>query len=249
MIRTVSYVVAVHNEERVLESTVGRITARLKEFPGSEVLLVENGSTDSSAALVRRLAAALSDDQVGVKAAESERGFGHALRRGMELSTGDLVVLTAADLPFGFSDLDNALASFGDQEVVFGSKTHPESSYTTSPTRRVLSWCFHLLRNELLDLGVGDTQGTALLPGEWARLVAPRLQSGDYLVTTEIAVRAERDGLRIREVPVVADDTCRRPSSVRPLRDSMRMFHGLLRLRRHFASDAATAGAPILART
>lgn len=249
MFRSVSYVVAVHNEETVLESTVARIAERLRSFPGSEVVLVENGSTDSSPALVRRLAVTATDDDVRVVAATSQQGFGYALRRGIEVSRGDLVVLTAADLPFGFSDLDHAVRSFGEREVLLGSKAHPETRYPSPWLRRAMSAGFRLVRRRLLGLAVGDSQGTVLLPGDWARSVCGELTCGDYLVTTELAVLAELRGLRLREVPVVADHVGRRPSSVRPVRDSLNMLRGLWRLRRRFASEVGVDGAHVLART
>jgi len=246
--RTVSYIVAVHDEEDVLEPTTVRIAERLRSFPGSEVVLVENGSADSSPALVRRLAADLSSSEVVVKAAESEKGFGHALRRGIEVSSGDVLVLTAADLPFGFSDFDHVAPRFSERELVFGSKGHPDTRFPRPLSRRVLSSGFRLLRRRLLDLSVVDTQGTVLVGGRWARHGAPYLECGDYLVTTELAAFAARDGLCIREVPVTADDMGRRPSSVRPVRDSMRMLQGLIELRKRFADDGPLLATRTLAR-
>lgn len=236
MFRSVTYVVAVHNEVDILEATVGRIVERLRAFPGSEVVLVENGSTDHSPELVRRLARELSCGDVAVVATESTTGFGHALRRGIEVSRGDLVVLTAADLPFGFSDFDQVAASFAPDEFVLGSKAHPDTRYSSSIARRVLSAGFRLLRQVLVGLRVGDSQGTVLVSGDWARSVCPHLDSGDYLVTTELAAFAARRGLRLREVPVVGD-AVRRPSSVHPLGDSIRMLRGLVRLRRRLADE------------
>ena len=228
--RTLSYVVPVHNEESILEETVGQVVRRLRAFPGSEVVLVENGSVDRSPLLVRELARRLTGAEVAVVPTESAKGLGHAYRRGIEASTGDLVVLTAADLPFGFSDLDQVVASYAADEVVIGSKAHPETRSPTSASRRAMSTGFRLLRRALLGQRVGDSQGTFFLPGGWARRIGPHLRSGDYLVTTELALAAERSGLGLREVPVIGR-AVGRPSTVRPVRDSGRMLLGLVGLR------------------
>lgn len=229
--RTVSYVVPVHNEESILEETVVRIVRRLRAFPGSEVILVENGSIDLSSMLVRRLASEFSCAEVTVVPTESAKGLGHAYRRGIEASTGDLVVLTAADLPFGFSDFDQVVTSYAADEVVLGSKAHPDTRYSTSVARRMMSAVFRLLRRMLLDLRVGDSQGTFLLPGDWGRRVGPQLRSADYLVTTELAMVAQRSGLRLREIPVLGR-VAGRPSTVRPIHDGWQMLLGLVRLAR-----------------
>ena len=50
-----------------------------------------------------------SSDNVRVRAVASAKGYENAVRRGIELSDTEHIMLTAADLPFGFSDLDAAL--------------------------------------------------------------------------------------------------------------------------------------------
>jgi glycosyltransferase involved in cell wall biosynthesis len=238
---TLSYVLPVHNQERVLESSVARLHERLREFPGSEILLVENGSSDGSAALCAHLAGRLDGSDVVVRMATSPLGMGHALRRGMALAKGDIVVLTAADLPFGFSDLDAYLALDQRPEIAIGSKAHPCSRSEIPPLRRAMSEGFRWVRLLLLGLRVRDSQGTILIDSLLSKRVQPHLASGDFLISTEIICWAVQQGAVPVELPVVYPRS--EGSTVSPLRDSARMLAGIVTLRRRL--HAAAMGAAL----
>ncbi len=82
----------------------------------------------------------------------SAKGLGFAWRRGMAMARGDTFVLTAADLPFGFTDLDGYLGLSPRPLLVMGSKTHRESQIETPVVRRAMSAGFGLLRAGLIGL-------------------------------------------------------------------------------------------------
>ncbi len=231
MTPTISYVVPVHNNALSIEAVVRRITTRLAGHPGSEVVLVENASSDASGAVVRRLAATLSTDDVTVLAGRSPQGIGSAWREGIALTAGSMVVLTASDLPFDFSDLDAALSLEPLPLLVIGSKAHPESVVQVGRARQVMSKGFRLARGLLLGLWQGDTQGTLLVSGPLLRSLAPDLSSTGYLIGTEIVAEAVRTGVTPAEVRVSYPRQDHR-STVSPVADSLRMLMGLVRLRR-----------------
>ena len=227
----VSFLVPVYNEEQALPDTARAIVDRLAAHPGSELIMVENGSTDSSPELVERLAADLARPGVHVLAAHSAKGYGNAMRHGIDLATGDFLVITAADLPFGFSDLDAALALDPRPALMIGSKAHPASLVAASFKRRAMSQAFRLLRRAVIGLRVGDSQGTILIDRTLAQRVRPHLVSGDFFFSTELIAIAEELGATAVEIPV--DYSRPRPgSTVRPLEDGLRMARALLGLRR-----------------
>jgi dolichyl-phosphate beta-glucosyltransferase len=237
----VSYLVPVYNEERALPDTARAIVERLAGLPGSELIMVENGSTDTSPDLVERLAAELSSPAVTVRAAHSTKGYGNAMRHGIDLAEGDLLVITAADLPFGFSDLDAALALDPRPALMIGSKAHPASLVAASFKRRLMSQAFRLLRRAVIGLRVGDSQGTILVDRSLARRVRPHLVAGDFFFSTELIAIAEGLGATAVEIPV--DYSRPRPgSTVRPLEDGLRMARALLDLRRRLG--AIPSGGP-----
>jgi len=235
----VSYVIPVHNQIADLRKTVRLLVARLGHLPGSEIILVENGSTDGSGPLCLSLAAACSGEDVAVRVTTSAKGLGFAWRRGMALARGDTFVLTAADLPFGFTDLDGYLGMSPRPQLVMGSKTHRESQIETPVVRRAMSAGFGLLRASLIGLDI-DTQGSVLIQRSLAQILLPRLRAGDYLIGAEINVWAVHEGVTPVEVPVVYTASGR--STVSPVRDSIAMAAGLLSLRQRLAAERQPGG-------
>lgn len=227
----ISYLVPVYNEERGLPDCARAIAERLADHPGSELIMVENGSTDRSAQLVEELARDLGRPGVAVIAAHSDKGYGNAMRHGIELASGDMLVITAADLPFGFSDLDEALSFDRRPALMIGSKAHPDSRVAASLKRRVMSEAFRLLRRVVIGLRVGDSQGTILIDRELAQRIRPQLEAGDFFFSTELIALANRSGVVPVEIPVDYSRP-REGSTVRPLEDGLRMARALLDLRR-----------------
>jgi hypothetical protein len=231
---SVTYVIPVHNQMAELRRTVRLLLERLAHLPGSEIVLVENGSTDGSGPLCLSLAASFGSEEVGVRVTTSAKGLGFAWRRGMALAMGDTLILTAADLPFGFTDLDGYLGLSPRPPLVMGSKTHHGSQIETPLVRRAMSAGFGLLRAGLIGLDI-DTQGSVLIDRSLAQALLPRLRCGDYLIGAEINLWAVHEGVTPVEVPVVYTASGR--STVSPLRDSVAMAAGLLSLRRRLADE------------
>ncbi len=230
----ITYSLAVHNSATFMEAHLRRLIERLHEFPSAEIILVENGSSDGSLSLARRLAGQLRTERVTIRVDSVEQGLGNAHRRGLALARGDLVVVIGLDLPFGFSDLDQWQRLNAPPQLVFGSKSHRRSELQVSLSRRVLSFAFRTARWVILGIGAGDTQGSILIEGELARRIQPRLACTDYLVTTEICAWAARFGVRGLEIPITYADP--RHSTVSPLHDGFRMLRGMFALRQRLHS-------------
>ncbi len=241
---SISYSLAVHNSAAYLDGNVRRLVSRLRDFPGSEILLIENGSSDESLSIAERLATVPNAGEVTVRTESVARGYGNAHRRGLALARGDLVVMVGADLPFGFSDLDEWLALDAPPALVLGSKAHARSRVQVAPSRRLMSAGFRMARRWLLGLAARDTQGSVLISGGLARRLAPRLACADFLITTEVVALAHGLGVEALEVPVDYPGPLS-PSTVRPVMDSVRMLVGLFAIRRRLRRErTARAGTP-----
>jgi len=236
-----TYLIPVHNEEPTLAATVARLVARLAVQPDAAIFLLENGSRDRSWDVCRELAG--STRGVAVAAfREPVAGLGHALHRGLVETLrggGSLaerwVVMTAADLPFGFTDLDAALpamARAGGPRLIVGSKAHPASAQGGADWRRaVVSQTYRGLRRVLAGMQTADSQGSLLLRLDLGRELVDRIQSRDFFFSTELVFLAERMGEAVLEVPVQREPQ-RRATTVRFLRDSAAMFGQLAALTR-----------------
>jgi glycosyltransferase involved in cell wall biosynthesis len=230
-----TYVVPAHNSTGAIEPTLRALAGRLAGRD-AEVVVVENGSTDGTPALLQRIRQGWSHPGVSLRLLRSAKGMGHAYRAGIAASRGERVVLTADDLPFGFDDLDAAEhVDPAVHPVVIGSKGHPDSHVDRGFVRRVLTWGFRVLRRVVLGMRTRDPQGTFVLAGDWARAIGPRLAEPGYLVTTELCHLAERSGVQPLEVPVRLSPQHRDHRSRITVRDVWRMAVGLLAIRRRHA--------------
>lgn len=233
---SLSYIIPAHNSAGVIEGSLKELADRLGGT-GAEILVVENGSTDNTSAVLAELAESWAHD-VDLRVLHSEKGMGNALREGIRASRGKRLFLGADDIPFGLDDLDAAeKLDMTRHPVVIGSKAHRESVTPRNLTRRILTFGFLVLRWVILGMRTRDPQGTFIIDGEWARKIEPKLGEQGFLLSTELTFLAERQGIRPLEIPVklrASHDT--HGSRIR-LSDPIQMGIGLFTLRiRHFRS-------------
>ncbi|WP_420880711.1 glycosyltransferase [Rhodococcus sp. (in: high G+C Gram-positive bacteria)] len=239
-----SVVIPAHNSGAVLEATVRRFA---EHFASSsvEIIVVENGSTDDTAAICAALAADWDTDGVAFVPMTSDKGMGNALRAGALASRGARVLLTADDLPFGFDDVvgaDRVEQETGQRPaVVIGSKAHPDSVVDRGLARAVMTRGFALLRRTILGTRTGDPQGTFVVDGDLLRALAPHLTESGFLFTTELDYAVESAGIRPVEVPIRLSDDHRAHASRISVGDVVQMAKGLLSLRRRRATLRSAA--------
>jgi hypothetical protein len=235
------YIVPVHNEERTLAAHVDKIFARFAGRPDAvRVVLAENGSRDRSAEVAREIARAYGADRV---LAESTplAGLGHGLALGLSAafardarpSSRRFYVLTAADLPFGFSDVEafeSALRARPELELAVGSKAHAQSRVPGANGRAVFSFAYRLARRAILGMRTADSQGSIFVRDPLARALLPEIAARDFFFSTELVYHAERRGMQVIELPVELQRAVRR-STVKPLRDGALMLRQLIALR------------------
>lgn len=228
------YLVAAHNEEGLIDSACNRILPLRNRFPGIRIYLLENGSTDRTWSQCLKL----QDSEPNViRALRTDRaGLGGAFRMGLDalnlnnITKDDWIVLAAADLPFGFSDLDSVISALdkdrdNDVWVYVGSKAHPLSQIERKWNRSAATYAFYLLRKLILGLKTKDTQGSLFIRGDVVDQLR-QFKSHDFFFAVEIISQAEIKGT-VKEVPVILEPESR-PSKVRLARDGFRLLKQLL---------------------
>ena len=217
-----------HNEQGYLEpavkAVVSGLTARQQSF---EVIVVENGSVDSTLDEAARLADGF--DSVRVLSLDAA-DYGLALREGFVQARGDIVVNFDVDLvDLGFLDRAVAVMQAGDVAIVVGSKRGPGADDRRSPGRRLVTATFSLLLKGGFGLGISDTHGLKALRRSPLLALVEACRFGKDMFDTELILRAERAGLRVEEIPVTVTDT--RPPRTPIARRIPRTVAGLVRLR------------------
>ena len=224
-----SIVVPAHNSGPRLRETLQQLVREL-DRDDVEVIIVENGSSDDTWEIAEELAPG--SWGFPVRIFRSEVGLGAAYLKGASEARGEVVLLTADDLPFGVSDI-RSWESVGDPSaLVIGSKAHPGSVVPRSKLRAVMSWGYRFLRRVILGMTVGDCQGTLFVNRTWLQRHIPLLREHGYLASTEIVHLAQVDRRRVVEVPVVLQAGHERGGTRIRIADVWDMAVGLVRLRR-----------------
>lgn len=137
---------------------------------------------------------------------QENQGKGHALRHGLGLARGELVVFLDAGGDLDFTELPRFLVAqtLYDADIVIGSKRHSLSDVSYPLLRRLYSRTYQLLNRVLFRLRIRDTQvGMKLFRREALQAVLPRLLVKAFAFDLELLVVANRLGFRrIVEAPV-----------------------------------------------
>jgi dolichyl-phosphate beta-glucosyltransferase len=226
-----SLIIPAYNEAQRLPAYLRSVRAYFdRTFSGDyEVIVVDDGSRDNTADLVR--ACALDWPQLRCLSLDKNSGKGSALCCGAQSAVGKRLLFTDADgaTPIEY---ESALREAIDRgaEVATGVRCGSNGTQRR-PVRRALSGAFHAASRFLLGTAHRDSQcGFKMMPRATARMLFSLAQEQGYLIDLELLMIATRRGLRIAEIPVAFQDLP--GSKVHLVVDSCRMLLGLPRLRR-----------------
>lgn len=227
-----SIIIPAYNEEKRLPATLERIHSYLQGKPFAyEIIVVDDGSRDNTV----KIAASYREKIPGLRVLRNPQnmGKGYAVRNGMLEAKGKYVLFTDSDLSTPVEELDRFLPQFArGYDIVIGSRALRESVIKVSqPAYRVLMGkTFNLIVRTLFWTRIRDTQcGFKCFTREAAQAVFPRQAVWGFGFDVEVLFLARKMGYRICEFPVEWSDSP--DTRVRALRDSLRMFLELLKIR------------------
>jgi dolichyl-phosphate beta-glucosyltransferase len=231
----VSVVIPAFDEEARLGPTVERLAAFLRAGPWRwEILVVDDGSRDGTAALAARLAAHL--PELRLVDGGPNRGKGHAVRLGMRAARGRVRVMYDADGSTPVTELPRLLAAIeSGAAVAIGSRYVGGAVPTSQPLwRRIWSRMVNLVVRRTIVPGVRDTHcGCKAFTAAAASDLFGRATVDGWAFDLEVLGLAHRLGHRVVEVPVAWQDDAR--SRVRPLRDLGRAIADMRAVQRSLA--------------
>jgi dolichyl-phosphate beta-glucosyltransferase len=227
----ISIVVPAFNEAARIGESIRQIDEFMRRSPLSfELIVVDDGSADRTAEVVARSKAK------GLRLVRNDRnhGKGYTVRQGVLAATGSYVLFTDADLSAPIEELDKLLdvALKEDADVVIGSRAVDRNYIEKHQSRlRELSGIvFNRMVRLLLGLPLHDTQcGFKLFHRARSRRVFEQQTTYGFGFDAELLFLAKRSGLKIRETPVRWRHA--EGSKVSVLRDGIRMFLDLIRIR------------------
>lgn len=195
----------------------------------TELILVDDGSTDETAATATKLLAPFPHHRVVNHAVN--QGKGAAVRTGVASARGDAIAYMDADMAIDPRAVPLLLDALVDHDIAVGSRALSDSMVeTTYLVRSLMGHIFNRMVTAGTGLGLRDTQcGFKAFRAPVARLIFGLVATDRFAFDVELLLRAHRLGLRIAEIPVQWRHV--EGSTVRPVSDSFTMVTDAFRSR------------------
>ncbi len=232
MIPEISVIVPAWNEAEILKKTLPELHAYLNTLPYTfELIVADDGSTDHTQSIVESLRKKLNGlHHVGYK---KNQGKGGTLNHAFSKAKGTYQLFIDADLSIDKTLLAKEIDALKNGADIAIASKHAKGANVAYPMLRIVaSYGFTFLTQCLFNMKLTDFQcGCKAFKREVIKNILPKMKTVGWLWDTEMLVRAHQKHYKIVELPATVRPD-ERKSKVRVVRDTWRMFRGLLALKR-----------------
>lgn len=227
-----SIVIPAFNEKARIKATLDEVIHCVETHGWSaEVIVVDDGSTDNTAAIVQSISS--QHPFVHLLANVTNRGKGFSVRNGMLHASGDIILFTDADLSSPMDEADRLFTAIREgADVAIGSRWLASSRQTIRQPlyRRFFGRCFNLVTRMIMRLPFADTQcGFKAFTRRTAQTIFQLQRIERWGFDPEILFIALKRGFVVREVPVTWGHDER--TRISYLKDGLQMLKELLFVR------------------
>ena len=231
-INNFSVVVPIYNEEEILEDSANKIILISDKLSIEyEIIFVENGSSDNTKKIAKKIEE--KNKQVRVLSLPNPN-YGNALKEGFQNARKDIIVSFDIDY-FSESFLHSALTLDKTYAGLTASKQLPESIDGRKFIRRVATKMFVLILKILFQTNLSDTHGMKAIRNIHVKEQIDSVISTQDLFDTELILRIERSGQKIKEIPAHINEI--RPSVSLIYSRIPRTLYSIIRLRYYFFKE------------
>ena len=228
----ISIVIPIYNEQAILHAAVVDLRERLKPLGWSyEIILAENGSRDRTIEIGTELAAKYADPQDGqVKIISmGEPNYGKALKQGILLARGEIVLCDEIDLcDADFHRRAIEILDGGDADMVVGSKAMKGASDHRPLLRRAATRVLNGMLRAALDFHGTDTHGLKAFHRQTLAPIVEECVIDRDLFASEFVIRAGRAGIRVLEIPIRLAE--KRPPGIHLVKRVPNVLRGMAKL-------------------
>jgi dolichyl-phosphate beta-glucosyltransferase len=229
---THSFILPAYNESERLTASIPKVLEYVRDRGlSAEIIVVNDGSTDSTADVVRQFAVA--NPIIVLLENPGNRGKGYSVRNGMLHANGAVALFTDADLSSPITEADKLFAALANgADVAIGSRWLKRELQTERQPvlRQLYGRLFNLGLRIVLGLGYRDTQcGFKAFTRNAVQMVFTHQRVERWGFDPELLFLARKFRLKTVEVPVEWAHDHR--SKINPLRDGIRMVLEVLEVR------------------
>jgi glycosyltransferase involved in cell wall biosynthesis len=199
----VTAIIPVYNDRQSLEIAIPRSLETLSKIaPEFEIIIAEDGSTDGSTEFAR--AYEKQDPRVRLLHQDVRQGRGKALNRAIREAKGSIVCYYDVDLATNMQHMEELIGAIRNgYEISTGSRLLPQSDIVRTGGREIASRSYNFMVRSILGSTVFDHQcGFKAFNKERILPVLPTIRSNHWFWDTEILVRGQRMGFKVKEFPV-----------------------------------------------
>ena len=227
-----SIVIPAYNEEKRIGRTLEEIMGYLKTKDYEcEIIVVDDGSTDSTREMIRRFEGL--DSRLRVIENKIGKGKGYSVRRGMLEARGKFALFSDADLSTPIEEIEKLIYWLEkDYDIAIGSRDLPDSQVEIHQSflREGMGKIFNKIMNLIVFTGLKDTQcGFKCFKRYVVNEVFSKQRINGFAFDVEIIQIAMQHGFRIKEVPVRWLNSPY--SKVSVVRDPALMLYDLFRIK------------------
>jgi len=194
--RGISCFLPVYNEKKEIKQVVLSARAVLERlFEDYEIIIVNDGSTDNSLEISKKLAE--ENSHIKIISHPTRQGYAQALKTGFRAAEKELIFYTDADNQFDFRELPKLLSLISCAGIVYGFRIKRSDSFR----RRFFSWLYNLIIRLFLGLRVKDVNASFKL---YKREIFERIKitSTSFLIDAEILTKTKKLGYTIKQIGV-----------------------------------------------
>ena len=227
MKKSCAVVIPVYNEERAIEDTVTRIQGICATVIGYqfEIICINDGSSDGTAGVLSRLPG------ITVITHEVNRGYGAALRTGLDYCSQDWIFITDADGTYPLGDLPTLLAGAEGVDMVVGNRQG--KGISRSPPHQLARWILRKMVHGLTGVMVPDlNSGMRVFRRSLYQEFRHLLPMG-FSFTTTLTVASLYSGRRVHYIPINYERRIGK-SNIKPVQDFLGFSMLIVRLASYF---------------
>lgn len=238
-----SVVIPIHNSAHFLEARLRTLSEYLQSARITyEIIAVDDGSSDGSPAILNKLQL----PNLRIIIHKQNKGKFGAIASGMAEAGGNCCLFTDADVPYELSAIPYIVKLVNERQlhIVIGDRTLPGSHYRSDLTaiRKLMTVGFTFFVRVFVTGGLFDTQcGMKAFRRDVAKEIFPLLQETGFAGDVELLYIALKHNLEIKRIP--ARLQYQGNSTVRPMRDALRMLRTVLNIRGRFKNGAYRSAA------